>query len=304
MTATASLKLTQNAVTNGPGVSMIGVGGLPVTLENGSNLDVIRWTFELLDTPIGSALVPGVLSSGITPTASFTPDSGPITPGCYKVKLTVLGADGSYDCDIRNFAVPTETYGWILPPFRATADEMNFPGNTEGWETLLNQALLDLDIGLANLDDFRADEATLPGANPAAIGARNTHPIASYDDTTAETAYFEGYIPTNYKGGDVTVRLDWAGATATTGNVKWDVAFERLNVGGPDLDVNDFATAQTATTATAAVSGELVRTEIVFTNAEADAIGPGEAFRLLVARDPGSDTMIGDAQLLKVSLMQ
>jgi hypothetical protein len=309
MTVTASLKLTQNAVTNGPGVSLIGVGGLAVTLENGNNLNVIRWIFELLDTPIGSALSPGILSDGPTNNTSFTPDSSPDTPGCYRIKLTVIGSDGSTDCDIRNFAVPTPVSGWILPPFRATADEMNFPTNTEGWETYLNQAFLDLDSVLATLEDFGASDATFPtpnGSSPAESTTRNVHPILAYDDTTNEVAFFEGYIPSHYKSGDVVVRLDWAAATATTGDVKWNAAFERLNVGGPDLDVDDFAADQTTTSTTAGAAGVLTRTTITFTNAQADSIGAGEAFRLRVTRDAadGADDLVGDAHLFKVSLIQ
>jgi hypothetical protein len=146
MPVIASIKITQNAVTNGPGVSLIGVGGLLVTLENGNDAAVVSWKWDLLDTPLDSAIPAQVLSDGPIPTASFTPDSAPDTPGCYRIKLTILGSDGSTSCDIRNFAVPT-TQGWILPPFRATSPELNFPGNAEGWESLLNRIFLDLSAG-------------------------------------------------------------------------------------------------------------------------------------------------------------
>jgi hypothetical protein len=122
---------------------MVGVGGLAVSLFNEDDTGAVAWEWELLDSPLNSALVPGSL--GTSATASFTPDT-PETPGCYRVKLTVQGADGSVACDVKNFAVPT-AQGWILPPFKATAAELNFPGNEEGWESLLNEIFLDLASG-------------------------------------------------------------------------------------------------------------------------------------------------------------
>lgn len=147
MPVSASITFEQNATTAGAGISMVGVGGDIVTLTNHNNAGIIKWTWELLDAPIGSALVPSVVSTSST--ASFTPDSLPDTPGCYRFKLTVLGADGSGACDVKNFCVPTEQ-GWILPPFKATASELNFTGNEEGWESLLNQIFLDISTGVAD----------------------------------------------------------------------------------------------------------------------------------------------------------
>ena len=139
----ASITFEQNAISPGPGISMVGVGGLVVTLTNADDTGVISWAWELLDSPINSALVPGSL--GTSASETFTPDL-PETPGCYRIKLTVQGADGSIACDVKNFAVPT-TQGWVLPPFRASAAELNFPGNTEGWESLLNTILLSISSG-------------------------------------------------------------------------------------------------------------------------------------------------------------
>jgi hypothetical protein len=99
----------------------------------------------MLDVPINSAVSKGVISSGTTPTATFTPDN-PATPGCYRVKLTVVGLDGSRSSMIRNFCVQT-AQGWVLASFRSTAAELNFNGNTDGWETYLNTILLSLSAG-------------------------------------------------------------------------------------------------------------------------------------------------------------
>jgi hypothetical protein len=122
---------------------MVGVEGVLVAVSNADDTGVVSWEWELLDSPLNSALVPGVL--GTAATTSFTPDN-PATPGCYRIKLTVQGADGSVACDVKNFAVPT-SQGWILPPFKATAAELNFPGNEEGWESLLNEIFLSISVG-------------------------------------------------------------------------------------------------------------------------------------------------------------
>lgn len=161
MVATANIIITQNALTNGPGVSMIGAGGLLVSLSNLSDVGIVQWVWELLDVPEGSALVPGVI--GVAATSSFTPDL-PETPGCYKIKLSVQGSDGSTDCDVRNFAVATGQ-GWILPPLRASADELNFPGNTRGWASLLNPMFLTI---------AGVDSTTLVVSEPGGMGQFNS----------------------------------------------------------------------------------------------------------------------------------
>jgi hypothetical protein len=147
MPVTASITFEQDATSPGAGISMVGVGGSLVTLTNADNTGVIQWTWELLDSPIGSALAPGILGNSFS--ESFTPDT-PDTPGCYRIRLAVIGTDGSTACDVKNFCVPTEQ-GWILPPFKATAGELNFPGNTEGWESLLNQIFLDISDAISDI---------------------------------------------------------------------------------------------------------------------------------------------------------
>lgn len=142
----AILQIEQSAVSPGPGVSMIGVGGLPVTLTSISNIGVTKYTFTILDAPLDSGIVtPLVLASGSSDTTDFTPDL-PETPGCYRLQLSVVGENGCVDSQIRNFAVPTPE-GWILPSFKSKAAELNFPGITEGWQELLNRIFLSLSGG-------------------------------------------------------------------------------------------------------------------------------------------------------------
>jgi len=139
MTLQAILSFTQNAASPGPGVSMVGVAAQPVTLTSEVVAGAVKHTFEMLDVPLNSGVPTGIIYTGPNPTCQFTPDA---PPGCYRVRLIVSGPSGTSVFQVRNFAVATAVGGLILPSFKATADELNFPGNTEGWEQILNEWLL------------------------------------------------------------------------------------------------------------------------------------------------------------------
>lgn len=132
------------------------------------------------------------------------------------------------------------------------------------------------------------------------INLRNQHPVLDFDAATAETAYVTRILPSHYAGGGLTVLIRWVGATATTGAVKWNVAFERIDTGTLDIDADSFASIQTATTTTSGTSGVNVETSIAFTSgAQMDSVAAGETFRMSVKRDAadGADTMAGDAEI-------
>jgi len=158
----------------------------------------------------------------------------------------------------------------------------------------------------AQLSRFNANDAIFPATDPAGGTARNGHAILTYDDTTDENAIFEDTMNADYQTGTITANIDWVAATAIIGDVKWDVAFETIAPGGQDIDTDSFAAIQTATDNTNAISGVITRTTITFTQAQADAVAKGDAFRLKVTRDAnaGGDTMVGDAQILRVTLSQ
>lgn len=149
---------------------------------------------------------------------------------------------------------------------------------------------------------FNANDATFPASNPAGAASRNEHPILTFDDSTDENAIFHDSMSRDYAGGNLTVDIDWVAApSVTTGDVKWDVSFERIAAGGQDIDSDGFAAIQTGTDTTSGTSGVVTRTSITFTQAQADSIVAGDAFRLKITRDTsvGGD-MAGDAQVLRV----
>lgn len=146
-----------------------------------------------------------------------------------------------------------------------------------------------------------------PASGYATFDTRNSHLVLEFDDASTESAYWQCLMPRHYAGGGVTATIVWMGATATSGNVVWGVAFERHDDEVTDLDADSFATAGTATAATAATSGAVQYTAIAFTNGAAmDSIAAGEAFRIRVQRVGGdaADTMAGDAQLLCVEVRE
>ena len=163
-----------------------------------------------------------------------------------------------------------------------------------------------VEVGRDQLNRFDPNVATFPASAPAAASSRNEHPLIAFDDTTDENIVFHALASRDYSDGALTVDLDWVAATATTGDVMWTAAFERIAPGGQDIDSDGFATIQKATSTTNGTSGIVTRTSITFTQAQADAIAAGDAFRLRVTRDAndGADTLVGDAQLLRVTIRQ
>lgn len=150
---------------------------------------------------------------------------------------------------------------------------------------------------------FGAASNEPPASAFATLDTRNSHPVLDFDAATDESAVFRGVLHPGYANSGVNVRLIWAASTATSGNVIWEVSFERVNAGALDIDADSFATAVTASAAADSVSGETTETTIAVSNgASMDSLVAGEMFRLKVTRDANhaSDTMTGDAELIAI----
>lgn len=158
--------------------------------------------------------------------------------------------------------------------------------------------------GDACLAKWTANDIIFPGTTPASANSRNEVPTIEFDDASDEVVLLDGVINRNYSNESVIVDIDWAGKTATTGNVKWNAQFARLAAGGQDLDSFSYSAIQTTTSSTNGTSGILTRTSITFTQAQADSIASGDFFRIKLIRDANdaADTMSGDAQVVAVQL--
>jgi hypothetical protein len=146
-----------------------------------------------------------------------------------------------------------------------------------------------------------------PPAAFATLDLRNAHPLLDFDATVDEEAVCAGSLPRNYGGGGITVTLVWLASTATTGNVVWDGQWERHQDEVTDLDADSFAAVQSATGAAPSTNGTPQYTAITFTDgAQIDSLAVGESFRFKVRRDANnaSDTMLGDAELLRVEIRE
>lgn len=146
-----------------------------------------------------------------------------------------------------------------------------------------------------------------PATNYATLNVRNQRPVLEFDTTTQETAIWSSRMPRNYGGGNITVNVTWAAATATTGTIGWDATFERTDAGTLDVDADSFATAQTITAATVSGTSGVTSTTGVTATAGStgtDSVAAGEVFRLRVRRDVANDTATGDAQILAVEVRE
>lgn len=140
-----------------------------------------------------------------------------------------------------------------------------------------------------------------PASNFATLDTRNSEAVLDFDDTTEESAVFVGVIPEAASlGSGLIVRITWMATSATSGNVRWGVQFEKY---GTDQDSDSFDTATEAHTATSGTSGIEVVTAITCTTI--DSLAAGDKFRLKIYRDVSdttNDTMTGDAEITAVEL--
>ncbi len=159
-----------------------------------------------------------------------------------------------------------------------------------------------------SLNDWGPMQAEFPTSNWATIDLRNNHPVLDFDKDTDETVYFTGVLRRNYAGGGINVKLHWSATGITTGNVVWNVDFERIGAGSQDTDADGFTGSPgTATEAVPGTDGHVKVTTIARTDgAQIDSIAVGELFRISVVRDANnaSDTAAADAELHAVELVE
>lgn len=161
------------------------------------------------------------------------------------------------------------------------------------------------DSALGAIAVFTALHNQPPAANYATLDTRNSHAVLDFDTVTQETAIFAGALPSNYARGGLTVTIVAALASATSGTLGWDAAFERIDAASLDIDANSWATVKTATAATVpGTSGQTMVHTVSFSNAEIGGLLAGEPFRLRIRRDVANDNAAGDAELLRVIVEQ
>ena len=139
-----------------------------------------------------------------------------------------------------------------------------------------------------------------PSSGFMTLDTRNSIAVLDADDATTESAIFVGVMPEAASlASGLIVRIHFMATTATSGNVRWSVSFER---GNTDLDSDSFDTATAATTATSGTSGIPAVSAITCTSI--DSITAGDPYRLRIQRlgADAADTMTGDAEIYAVEL--
>lgn len=145
-----------------------------------------------------------------------------------------------------------------------------------------------------------------PSSNYATFDTRNSHPVLDFDDTTNEDAVFTAIMPRHYSGGGVTVYIHYAMTSATSGDIDWDAAFERIGDQQQDIDSDGFAAVNSVDNTTVpGTSGNVDIVNITFTDgADMDSVAVGETFRIKITRDAASDTASGDAELVGLEIKE
>lgn len=155
--------------------------------------------------------------------------------------------------------------------------------------------------GTKTLAVFTPGDNQPPASSFATLDTRNSALVLDFDAAADESAIFAGNIPeAAVLTSGIVARIKWMATSATTGNVRWRVAFER---GTTDLDADSFDTATEATGAANGTSGIETTTEITCTNI--DSLVAGDRYRVRVTRvgtDGANDTMSGDAELVTLEL--
>lgn len=133
-------------------------------------------------------------------------------------------------------------------------------------------------------------------ATPANVLGR---PCIKFPDGSDESAAVTHVlpVPSNYAGGNIIARIAYCGDSAPGANngVNFEGAFEAISESdahdlGPGGTADAFAAVQEVADTIDANAGELNFADITFTQAQADGLMAGQAFRFVLRRDSDDGT--------------
>lgn len=156
---------------------------------------------------------------------------------------------------------------------------------------------------MATIALFTPEMAHYPGSNFPAHIRINNRPVLAFDAATDETCYFTFKAPQDLTL-PITVYVQYKMASATTGSVYFQAAFEAISDGDAvDLDATtSFDTANSGNGTVPGTAGNIDEIAITMTNN--DSIAAGDYARLSLNRDAdnGSDTATGDSYILTIEV--
>lgn len=145
------------------------------------------------------------------------------------------------------------------------------------------------------------NEAIVPSA---AFCARNqvdstvSYKVLDCDDSTDESTFWQFKMPTNYANGtNVQVDVYWSSAAATSGAAVIGAQYAAV-ASGSEFDAPTLSTIASATTTTDSSANDVNTTTITLSS---PSINADDLVSLKITRDAdnGSDTLVGDARVLK-----
>ena len=310
------------ALTNGgaftvtlPGSVTI-IGGSPVLSAAGTDWLVFRtldggtaWTLEVVGNPRDADLATwATITPGTGVGTALAVNTG--TAGAFVVNGGALGTPSSgnlANCTFPTLNQNTSGYAEALKSATTTVSVSAATAPTSGQVLTATSgaaATWQTPSGGAGTDTFlvRSPLQNEPPASAfATLDTRNSIPVLDFDAAADESAIFSGFAPEAIVlTSGIIARIVWAATSATSGNVRWRVKFERRTT---DQDSDSWDTATEATDATNGTSGICEVCEITCTTI--DSIVAGDSFRVCVTRvgtDGTNDTMTGDAELFGLEL--
>ncbi len=144
-----------------------------------------------------------------------------------------------------------------------------------------------------------SDNATF---DTRAGGSTPAEQVTVYDFDAAADEYldFKCLLLENYDDGGLEFTLPWSAASATSGQVRWEIGIRRMNDDAEDIDSSHTYLYNGVSDTAPSASGELSYPVISFTDgADMDSWAAGEIAIIRVHRDydHADDGMSGDAEL-------
>tara|TARA_R110000824_G_scaffold41253_11_gene122924 strand:+ start:668 stop:1210 length:543 start_codon:yes stop_codon:yes gene_type:complete len=149
---------------------------------------------------------------------------------------------------------------------------------------------------------FTAQNGIPPATNYATRDVRGLFPVLDFDNTTSESIYFVGVMPQQYQNNGMTAYVYFT-SDATSGNVDWDVSFDRVASADLDIDGNSFAfTSSSNDNDVSGTSGVItIATFSIGNGIASNNLVAGDMFMVKLTRDV-ADTAAGDANFLSLEL--
>ena len=146
---------------------------------------------------------------------------------------------------------------------------------------------------------FRPQTAKLATSNTAVIDAGDKNWRLLFDDDTDETSTWEFILDDDYGAGALSADIYFSMTSGATGAVIWTVEVMAVTPGDA-FDVGDdgYDTANSVTQTVQNTAGHSTQATVSLSNSDSAAAGDYIRVRLARDADNGSDTTIGDAELM------